>query len=515
MKYSRYWFVVSLLALTIGAAGSVARGDDASSIPLGAPPPNPITLWNFLGIPQGINQLRDATSNRLGNNPDSERQVPLKRIADPDNMQSKNPAIAAAAKIKAEQDQAQQKIKAIKFLAQTGCCCPANKDIVKDALLASLDDCTEAVRYEAAKALCAVAGACATCSTCPGQVNCPRCTCCTADVMNKLNDMANGTTAEGCPIEPSLRVRCAAANALEQCRRARSPTTQVAPEEVKKPEPKPEAPLERRAPQAPKPETRKETPRMPAAPAGPQAPPVFKTPVTYATPEAPQQPVESGMSPYVAAPAGMQQPEPQPQAQWQPPMQPSLPAPAGMPATAAPLAPYVGGPANDSYGPPSGMAPNDSPPPAQFTAPVSEQPMIEQAAPTASPNGPEPREPVQSVLPDSPPKPTTDIRDSEAYIQSSDRPQNPVTSPSNIPLTITLTEHNEVIPQPAQAAAVVTAAPAAKLQAFLGQELDVSAQPIIGPQRPVVAQSPTLLSVQPQRSGLQQPTMSWLGGNYR
>ena len=270
-------FPILLAAFALGPGGRVDGGRGLWRRrfvgPAGrAPPPSPTTLWSFLGIPQGINQIRDATSNRLGNNPDAERQLPLKRIADPENMQSKNPAISAAAKIKADQDQAQQQIKAIKFLAETGCCCPANKDIVKDALLASLDDCTEAVRYEAAKALCAVAGACAACSTCPGQVSCPKCTCCTAEVMNKLNEVANGTTAEGCPIEPSPRVRCAAADALEQCRRSRQPTTQMAEaEQPQKPKPE-QVPLERRAPVGPKPETRQGPPQIPAPPTAPGQP---------------------------------------------------------------------------------------------------------------------------------------------------------------------------------------------------------------------------------------------------
>ena len=44
-----------------------------------------------------------------------------RRIADPANLQSDNPAIKAAAKAKAEQDLAPQKIKAIKYLATVGC----------------------------------------------------------------------------------------------------------------------------------------------------------------------------------------------------------------------------------------------------------------------------------------------------------------------------------------------------------------------------------------------------------
>ena len=116
--------------------------------------PPPATLWNFLGIPQGTHKIRDALTNQNGNNPQRERLPALKQIANPANLNSPNPAIKAAAKIKAEADLAPQKIKAIKYLATVCCGCAKNKDDVKDALLDALDDCTEDVRYEAAMALC-------------------------------------------------------------------------------------------------------------------------------------------------------------------------------------------------------------------------------------------------------------------------------------------------------------------------------------------------------------------------
>lgn len=202
--------LIAMLALCGAANWSMA-----DELPLGAPPPSPMTLWNFLGIPQGMNQVRDATLNRRGNNPQRERVNPLKRLADPENMESKNPAIQAAAKIKADADLAPQKIKALKYLATVGCCCNSQKDMVKAALLGALDDCTEAVRYEAAVALCQVAGdRCAVCRTC---------SCCSADVMNKLNELANGQDEKGCWTEPSCRVRQAASAALNSCRSFRQP----------------------------------------------------------------------------------------------------------------------------------------------------------------------------------------------------------------------------------------------------------------------------------------------------
>jgi len=171
------------------------------------PPPTP-TLWNFLGIPQTIDKIQDAGFNRSGNNPGWERTPALKQIADPANLNSPNPAIKTAAKIKADQDAAPQKIKAIKYLATVGCGCYPG---VKDALLAALDDCTEEVRYEAAIAFCKAAG-----NPCK---NCEKNGCCDAAVMNKLNDMAYGQDDKGCYKEASERVRAAATNALNACQR--------------------------------------------------------------------------------------------------------------------------------------------------------------------------------------------------------------------------------------------------------------------------------------------------------
>ena len=181
-----------------------------------APPVTGNTLWHWLGIPQGYNKVRDARVNRSGDRPDRERQPPLKRIADPANLDSQNPMIKAAAKIKAEEDLAPQKIKAIKYLGTVGCGCYPD---VRESLLASLDDCTEAVRYEAAVALCQVAG-----NPCK---NCDKSGCCNAEVMNKLNEIANGQDAKGCFKEASSRVRAAAANALNACRR-KNPTAPLA-----------------------------------------------------------------------------------------------------------------------------------------------------------------------------------------------------------------------------------------------------------------------------------------------
>ncbi len=158
-------------------------------------------------------------------------------------MESQNPAIKAAAKIKAEEDLAPQKIKAIKYLGTVGCGCYPG---VRDSLMAALDDCTEEVRYEAAIALCQVAG-----NPCK---NCDKSGCCNAEVMNKLNEIAYGQDAKGCYKESSSRVRAAATNALNACKR-KNPTTSM--------QPVPETTHE--TPEEPKPETRE----MPAEPSTP------------------------------------------------------------------------------------------------------------------------------------------------------------------------------------------------------------------------------------------------------
>lgn len=178
-----------------------------------APPPAPVpapaaptTFWNFLGIPQGVNRIRDAHLNKSGFKPQAERQPHLRALTDPANFVSGNPAIKKAAEIKMEQDLCPQKIKAIRYLSTVACGCYPG---VREALLAALDDCTEAVRYEAALALCRTAGN--PCSACN------KTSCCSPAVAKKLNDMAFGTDEQGCYKEPSARVRAAAANALRAC----------------------------------------------------------------------------------------------------------------------------------------------------------------------------------------------------------------------------------------------------------------------------------------------------------
>jgi len=182
-----------------GAAGAIPGASSA-----------PSTLWRFLGFKGGqrFRNLRDALVNRRGNFPGLEKKPRIKSLTDPDNMKSDNPAIKEAAATKADADAAPQKVKALKYLATVGCSSNGCYPNIKSALLAALDDCTEEVRYEAAKALLKVAGQ-----------NCDQCreSCCDKEVTDKLFSVAYDRTDRCCYKEISPRVRKMARRALCAC----------------------------------------------------------------------------------------------------------------------------------------------------------------------------------------------------------------------------------------------------------------------------------------------------------
>lgn len=134
-------------------------------------------------------------------------QPPLLPINAPQNLQSSNPAVATAAQISNDEGQSKQKIAAIQYLATIGCsgCYPD----VETSLLASLDDCTESVRYAAAKALYDTAGR--PCRQCNSKA------CCSAKIRAKLMSIADGTNVNDCHTESSARVRRMARLALLNC----------------------------------------------------------------------------------------------------------------------------------------------------------------------------------------------------------------------------------------------------------------------------------------------------------
>jgi hypothetical protein len=150
-----------------------------------------------------LTQLRNCLGSIF---PGLEATPPLTAITDPSNLNSSNPAESTAAAAKADEDQAPQKIKAINYLATLGCVgCYAG---VEDALLASLDDCTESVRYAAAKAFRDLSGK--PCSVCKTK------SCCSPKVRKRLEEVAN-KMVNGCYKESSARVRRMARLALAGC----------------------------------------------------------------------------------------------------------------------------------------------------------------------------------------------------------------------------------------------------------------------------------------------------------
>ena len=172
----------------------------------------PQTLPDYLGLTKAcqslgglLTQLRDQLGKYF---PGLEPQPPVLAITDPANKDSPNPAVAAAANIKAQEDAAEQKIKALRYLATIGCggCYPD----VEKAYLSGLADCTEEVRFEAAQAIRKTAG-----GPC---MFCKQMGCCSPEIRKKLADLAFGMNKKtGFPKEPSARVRRAAKLALDAC----------------------------------------------------------------------------------------------------------------------------------------------------------------------------------------------------------------------------------------------------------------------------------------------------------
>jgi hypothetical protein len=223
---SRY-FLASALAFVLGCAAVPPTAPPAApalptsasvggtSIVAIAPPGQACcpkqTLPEFLGITAlcgGVRGGVDRFRNHLGKIwPGLEAKPELLALTDPANLASPNPAVAEAAKVKAEEDAAAQKAKAIAYLATVGCsgCYPG----VEKAILDALDDCTEVVRFAGVSALRSTAG-----EPCK---NCRTSACCSQPVREKLEKLAYEQDANGCYVEPSDRVRRVARLALCSC----------------------------------------------------------------------------------------------------------------------------------------------------------------------------------------------------------------------------------------------------------------------------------------------------------
>lgn len=191
-----------------GAAGAGATGAaGAAAAPAAAAHP---TLLEFLGlcqIAEGIGKAATCGLSVLGSCfPGLEPKPALVPITAAGG-EGASPAVQAAADIKAEEDKAAQKIKAIRYLAGLGCVkCYSG---IEEAFLAALEDCTEEVRFEAAKGLREAAGnPCHICSAT---------SCCSPKIVEKLQEIAEKTDSQGCYVEPSPRVRRMARLALNRC----------------------------------------------------------------------------------------------------------------------------------------------------------------------------------------------------------------------------------------------------------------------------------------------------------
>ena len=108
-----------------------------------------------------------------------------------------------AAKLADEQSPANidLKLNAIRYLAEQDCLCYPE---LVDALLTSLDDCAEPVRYEALRALRKGCSACKVCR-------------CQARIISRLSDLLLDRAVDGRVKERSIRVRRLAQLIIQDC----------------------------------------------------------------------------------------------------------------------------------------------------------------------------------------------------------------------------------------------------------------------------------------------------------
>jgi YHS domain-containing protein len=219
-----------------------------------------------------------------------------------------------AAKIRAEELDVKNRVKAIEYLGTVDCrAYPEAQAALIDALH---NDKYEAVRYEAAKSLRSmlscenheqrgagivprrVHGNNVPKKRLPtGYANCPGC--CNADVLNALSKTAYDRDEFGCLFEPSLKVREMAVEAIQQCCEACKGQNRVIPVMPTYAVPQ------------------DYVPEVPPAPPGEQAPPVLleqAPPQALIVPPALEQPASVAMAPLVP-PVEATQAEPAPRAQ--------------------------------------------------------------------------------------------------------------------------------------------------------------------------------------------------------
>lgn len=205
------------LCCVAGSAGSAFAQTAAPAIERSAPfPASNIrpTLFDFVtGLPLSYRAQVAATPK-------------LMRPAFADQPIDKPKGLAY--KIKAEQVDVKNRVKAVRFLGQQDCLDansvqagkPPQPSAAQDVLIKTMQgDPSEVVRYEAVLALenQLSRGPCAKVKrTNRGRYeNCLGC--CNETVLTALSQRAYDTDPAGCPIEPSERVRQAAINAMTVC----------------------------------------------------------------------------------------------------------------------------------------------------------------------------------------------------------------------------------------------------------------------------------------------------------
>lgn len=217
------------------APGVPGAGGNAGA-PAGAPGNNVTvsnkccSIWDFLGVAQVGKLVGVACKTRLGQTI-STFLSPLGRVLGlgpsllSDQFAKEGGAMGLANQLKKEEAKIPLKVQAIRYLATLDCVCYPE---VVDALLASLDDCAEVVRYEALKALhkqckgpkhCNKEG-CSADGSCPDV--CMSCQC-QKKVVDRLNTLLLERDTTGCLKEKSERVRDLATQMIEECLSCRQP----------------------------------------------------------------------------------------------------------------------------------------------------------------------------------------------------------------------------------------------------------------------------------------------------
>lgn len=188
------------------------------------------SIWDFLGVAQVGKLVGGAFKTRLGQTI-ANFLSPLGRVLGlgpsllSDKFANEGGAMGLANQLKKEEAKIPLKVQAIRYLGTLDCICYPE---VVDALLASLDDCAEVVRYEALKALhkqcqgpkhCNKEG-CSADGSCPDV--CMSCQC-QKKVVDRLNTLLLERDSTGCLKEKSERVRELATQMIEECLSCRQP----------------------------------------------------------------------------------------------------------------------------------------------------------------------------------------------------------------------------------------------------------------------------------------------------